>query len=231
MNIKIKKTHIMCRHKPYWQSSALKITHFWKSRINITWLNILLTLKLTVVILGTPCIRQSRSSNTPVTVPDYQLLRRWTVGWNASPQVSGAHDKWKFTLGHSHTPLKGSVNRYRHDSQQGKGNDTNGRNWNWGRNCHHLTSMGPCIVRIVLYIYPTRCNATQFILSGNCSTCFGWYHRPSSGVQTTVSTASGVYHTVTATCRYRGRVGTGLSVLWVAYATHSTLKPVPTLPR
>ena len=26
-------------------------------------------------------------------------------------------------------------------------------------------------------------------------------------------------------------VGTGLSVLWVPYATHSTLKPVPTLPR
>ena len=26
-------------------------------------------------------------------------------------------------------------------------------------------------------------------------------------------------------------VGTGLGVLWVAYATHSTLKPVPTLPR
>jgi len=25
--------------------------------------------------------------------------------------------------------------------------------------------------------------------------------------------------------------GTGLSVLWVAYTTHSTLKPVPTLPR
>jgi hypothetical protein len=24
---------------------------------------------------------------------------------------------------------------------------------------------------------------------------------------------------------------TGLSVLWVAFATHSTLKPVPTLPR
>ena len=24
---------------------------------------------------------------------------------------------------------------------------------------------------------------------------------------------------------------TGLSVLWVAYATHSTFKPVPTLPR
>jgi len=24
-------------------------------------------------------------------------------------------------------------------------------------------------------IYPTRCNVTQFILSGNCFTCFGWY--------------------------------------------------------
>jgi hypothetical protein len=44
-------------------------------------------------------------------------------------------------------------------------------------------------------------------------------------------TASDICHTVTAICRYRGRVGTGLSVLWVAYAAHSTLKPVPSLPR
>ena len=79
-------------------------------------------------------------------------------------------------------------------------------------------------------IYPTRCNVTQFVSSGNCSTCFGWYHHPSSGAQTTVSTASGICHTVTAICRYHGRVGTGLSVLWVAYTTHSTLKPVPKLP-
>jgi hypothetical protein len=70
-----------------------------------------------------------------------------------------------------------------------------------------------------IYIYITRCDVTQFILSGNCSTCFGWYHDPSSGAQTTVSTASGICHTATATCRYRGRIGTGLSV-------HSTLKPV-----
>jgi hypothetical protein len=68
-------------------------------------------------------------------------------------------------------------------------------------------------------------------ISGNCSTCFGWYFHPSSGAHTTVSTASGICHAVTGICRYRGRVGTGLSVLWVAYATHSTLKPVPTLPR
>ena len=27
-------------------------------------------------------------------------------------------------------------------------------------------------------IHPTRCNVTQFILSGNCSTCFGWYLHP-----------------------------------------------------
>jgi hypothetical protein len=49
--------------------------------------------------------------------------------------------------------------------------------------------------------------------------------------KTTVSTASGICHTVIAICRYRRRVGTGLSVLWVVYAIHSTLKPVPTLPR
>jgi len=57
-------------------------------------------------------------------------------------------------------------------------------------------------------IYPTRFNVTQFILSGNCSTCFAWYHHPSSGAHTTVSTASDICHIVTATCRYRGRVGT-----------------------
>jgi hypothetical protein len=71
-------------------------------------------------------------------------------------------------------------------------------------------------------------DATLHILfiSGNSSTCFGWYFHLSSRAHTTVSTASGICHTVTATCRYRGRVGTGLSVLWVAYGTHSTLKPV-----
>jgi hypothetical protein len=68
----------------------------------------------------------------------------------------------------------------------------------------------------------------SFFISGNCSTCFGWYFHPSSGSHTTVSTVSGICHTVTAICRYLGTVGTGLSVLWVVYATHSTLKPVPT---
>ena len=72
-------------------------------------------------------------------------------------------------------------------------------------------------------IYPTRCNVTQFSSSGNCSTCFGWYHRSSSGAQTTVPTASGIFHTVIAICRYRGRVGTGLCVLWVAYINYVML--------
>jgi hypothetical protein len=70
---------------------------------------------------------------------------------------------------------------------------------------------------IPIYIQQEETLHSLFI-SGNCSTCFGWYFHPSSGANTTVSTASGVCHTVTAICRYRGRVGT-------------TLKPVPTLPR
>src|SRR5215475_13601018 len=81
---------------------------------------------------------------------------------------------------------------------------------------------------IPIYVYIQQ-DATlhSLFISVNCSTYFGWYFHPSSGVHTTVSTASSICHTVTAICRYRGRVGTGLSVLWVAYVTHSTLKPVP----
>jgi hypothetical protein len=38
---------------------------------------------------------------------------------------------------------------------------------------------------------PTRCNYTQFILSLNCCTYFGWFLHPSSEGQITLSTASG----------------------------------------
>jgi len=41
----------------------------------------------------------------------------------------------------------------------------------------------------------------SLFISGNCSTCFGWCPHPSSGARTTVFTASGICHTVTATCR------------------------------
>jgi hypothetical protein len=61
----------------------------------------------------------------------------------------------------------------------------------------------------------------NLFISRNCFTCFGLYVYPSSGAHTSLSTAPGICHTVAAICRYRGRVGTGLSVLWVAYATKS----------
>jgi hypothetical protein len=81
--------------------------------------------------------------------------------------------------------------------------------------------MGKCIVSI-----SKDATLHSLFISGNCSTCFGWYFHPSSEAFTIVSTAFGICHnTVT------GRVGTGLSVLWVAYITHNTLKPVPTPPR
>jgi len=35
----------------------------------------------------------------------------------------------------------------------------------------------------------------------------GWYLHPSSGAHTTVSTASSIRQTITATCRFRGGVG------------------------
>ena len=46
----------------------------------------------------------------------------------------------------------------------------------------------------------------SLFISGNCSTCFGWYLHPSSAAHTTVSTASGICQTVTATCHYKQQV-------------------------
>ena len=60
---------------------------------------------------------------------------------------------------------------------------------------------------IPIYIQQDATLHSLFI-SGNCSTCFGCCFLPSSRARTT-----------------------GLSVLWVVYATHSMLKPVPTLPQ
>jgi hypothetical protein len=53
---------------------------------------------------------------------------------------------------------------------------------------------------ISIYIQQDATLHSLFI-SGNCSTCFGWYFHPSSGTHTTVSKASGICHTVTAICR------------------------------
>jgi len=62
------------------------------------------------------------------------------------------------------------------------------KSWNW----FEWAVGGVRHISNEISIYPTRCNITQFILSGKCSTCFGWYHHPPSGAQTTVPTASGI---------------------------------------
>jgi hypothetical protein len=36
----------------------------------------------------------------------------------------------------------------------------------------------------------------SLLIFGNCSACFGWYCHPSSGANKTVSTASGICHTI-----------------------------------
>ena len=63
--------------------------------------------------------------------------------------------------------------------------------------------MGPRIINIFHYISNKLQILHSLFISGNCSACFGWYHHPSSGAQTTVSTASVICQTVTFTCRYR----------------------------
>jgi hypothetical protein len=49
---------------------------------------------------------------------------------------------------------------------------------------------------ILVYKSQQDAYVTEFILSDNCSACFRRYYHPSSGAQTTVSTASGNRHTV-----------------------------------
>jgi len=64
-----------------------------------------------------------------------------------------------------------------------------------GTSTHHHERIQLYLQHLVL----VRLLLLQFILSGNCSTCFGWYLHPSSGAHTTVCTASGISQTVTAT--------------------------------
>jgi hypothetical protein len=90
--------------------------------------------------------------------------------------------------------------------------------------------MGPCIVSIFQYISNKMQRYTVYLyLETALHVLGGTSTHHQERIQ--LSTASGICHAVTTLCRYRGRVGTGLSVLWLAYATHSTLIPVPTLPR
>jgi hypothetical protein len=68
-----------------------------------------------------------------------------------------------------------------------------------------LTFMGPCIVKYIPTYIQQDATLHSLFIAGNCSTCFEFYFHTSSGARTTVSTASGICQTVTATCRYSGR--------------------------
>jgi len=59
----------------------------------------------------------------------------------------------------------------------------------------------------------------SLFISVNRSTCFGWYLHPSSGAHVTVSTASGISKTVTATFRESDWTGTGTSSCPVTLVT------------
>jgi hypothetical protein len=65
-----------------------------------------------------------------------------------------------------------------------------------------------------------------------CSTCFGYYYAHHQEPLQTAVAASGFRMNAEVDV-FPAVVGWkhGLSVPWVAYATHSELKPVPTLPR
>jgi hypothetical protein len=49
---------------------------------------------------------------------------------------------------------------------------------------------------VIVYKSQQDAHVKDFILSDNCSTCFGRYYHPSSGAQTTVTTASGNRYTL-----------------------------------
>jgi hypothetical protein len=57
----------------------------------------------------------------------------------------------------------------------------------------HVIQLGVLITckgyHVLLYKSQQDAHVTEFILSDNCSTCFGHHHYPFSGAQTTLSTA------------------------------------------
>jgi hypothetical protein len=66
-------------------------------------------------------------------------------------------------------------------------------------------ALGGSATKKKIYIYIQQdATLNSLFISGNCSTCFGWYLHPSSEAHTTVSTACGICQSVTATCRYSG---------------------------
>jgi hypothetical protein len=86
-----------------------------------------------------------------------------------------------------------------------------------------LTFMGTCIVSIFQYIYiyiyiypnPTRCNVTQFIYTWKLLYMFRVVHPPI--IRSAYNCIYSIWYLSHRYCYLR--VGTGLSVLWVVYAS------------
>jgi hypothetical protein len=114
-------------------------------------------------------------------VLQYSLNARWAVG--------------PLTLTFVPAPILKQYRKVHHDSKILRNQSTENAadilykyKYRWCTNC------------ILIYIQQDA--TLHSFLFGNCSTCFRWYFHPSSGAQTTLSTASGICQTVTATCRY-----------------------------
>jgi hypothetical protein len=78
-------------------------------------------------------------------------------------------------------------------------------------------------------IYPTRCNVIQLICIWKLLYMFRALLPPV--IRSAYNCIYSIWYLSHRYCYLQLSVGTGLSVLWVAYATNSTLKPVSTLPR
>jgi len=85
------------------------------------------------------------------------------------------------------------------------------------------------LINILLNKSQQDAYVTEFILSDNCSTYFGRHYHPSSEAQNHCNCSIFWPLNPTVVCCCRGRVGTDLSVLWVA--NHNTLEWVLTLSR
>jgi hypothetical protein len=79
----------------------------------------------------------------------------------------------------------------------------------------NLRFMVPCIVIIFYYINSNKMHMLQS-LSDNCSKCIGRHYHPYSGARNNCNYSIWQPIHCIVVCCYRGRVGTGLSVLWVA---------------
>jgi hypothetical protein len=95
-----------------------------------------------------------------------------------------------------------------------------------------LTFVGPCIVSIFQYISKKMQRFTVYLyletalhVSGGTST----HHQ--ERIELYLQHLVFVTPLLLSSAIVEELEPTGLSVLWLAYATHSTLKPVPTLPR